>query len=166
MNQPLWPAVSAGRLVLPSLSVSLRPADSSRTDSHASDTSACGPWGATRRRDSCSERTSGCGWACAALELHPSSSSPRQCLQHIPRGGDLGGSHPPVSLYPLYWTFISRSHEPTLLIICKLDIFQLRKQRKALVETAGKSFEIVSHSAVLVNLAVCWKEPLTWLASG
>jgi len=58
-----------------------------------------------------------------------------------------------VSLY--HWTFKSRSHEPTQLIICKRDIFQLRKQRKA------KSFEIVSHSAVLVNLAVCWKEPLT-----
>ncbi len=42
----------------------------------------------------------------------------------------------------------------------------MRKQRKALVETTGKSFEMISHSAVLVNLAVYWKASLTWLASG
>lgn len=42
----------------------------------------------------------------------------------------------------------------------------MRKQRKALVETTGESFEIISHSAVPVKLAVSWKAPLTWLVSG
>lgn len=94
VNPPLWLAVSSGRPERPSLFVSLRRGDSLRTDSHASDRSACDLSGMTQLRGFGSGRTWGCGSVCAwaAVAAPPSPRLPSRHRRYAPRAHTRQGS--------------------------------------------------------------------------
>ena len=85
-RSPLKPVASAGLLVQPSRAVSLPRADSSRTDSHASDRSACGLWDKTRHRGFCNGHIWGCGSSSSAPVVAPACLHTPRCRE-TPRAG-------------------------------------------------------------------------------